>query len=68
VEVQRQELAELLESQVLRNHAVEILGKAYSNAVRQVVAETRLPATTFPRDCPYTLDAVLSEPLEADPA
>jgi hypothetical protein len=66
VEIQRQELAELLEGQVLRSQAVEILGKAYSNAMRQVTAETRLPANRLPRDCPYTLEAVLSEPLDAD--
>ena len=68
VEVQRQELAELLESGVLRNHATQVLGKAYANGVRQAVAETGLPEATFPADCPYTLDAVLSEPLEAGPA
>src|SRR5262245_43304743 len=31
VEVQRQELAELLESGVLRNHAAAVLAKAYAN-------------------------------------
>ena len=40
VEVQRQELAELLESGVLRNHAAEVLTKAYANGVRQAAAET----------------------------
>jgi hypothetical protein len=68
VEVQRQELAELLESGTLRNHAVEVLGKAYANGVRQAVAESGLPEATFPAECPFSLDAVLSDPLEADPA
>jgi Domain of unknown function DUF29 len=67
VEMQRQELAELLESGVLRNHAHEILGKSYANAVRQATAETQLPTSTFPVDCPYSLDAVLSQPLNSDP-
>jgi hypothetical protein len=68
VEVQRQELAELLESGVLRDHADKVLGKAYANGVRQVVAERGLPVATFPAVCPYSLDALLSEPLETDPA
>ncbi len=68
VEVQRQELADLLESGVLRSHAGEILGKAYANGVRQAAAETGQPETTFPAGCPYTLDDVLSGSLESDPA
>ena len=68
VEVQRQELAELFESQVLRTHASGMLGKAYANAVRQAAAETGLADSTFPTTCPYSLDAILSDPLEADPA
>lgn len=63
VEVQRQELADLLESAVLRAHAAETLGKAYANGVRQAVAETGLPAATFPPDCPYSLAGVLADPL-----
>lgn len=68
VEVQRQELTELLESRVLRNHAGEILSKAYANGVRQVVAETGLPEHTFTDDCPYSLDEIVSGSLEADTA
>lgn len=66
IEVQRQELAGLLESGVLRNHAGEVLSKAYANGVRQVVAESGLPEDSFPVGCPYSLDALMSEPLEAD--
>jgi hypothetical protein len=68
VEVRRQELAELLESGTLRNHADEVLGKAYANGVRQAVAETGLPESTFPAESPYSLDFVLAEPLPEDPA
>ena len=64
VEIQRQELAELLESSVLRNHATAVLDKAYANAVRQALAETGLPEPTFPDDCPYSLDEVLTAALE----
>ena len=63
VEIQRQELAELLESKVLRNHAGAILEKAYANGIKQVVAETGLPESIFPGACPFSLDALLSEPL-----
>jgi len=63
VEMQRQELAELLESGVLRNHAREVLSKAYANGVRQAAAETGLPEGSFPTLCPFTLEAALSEPL-----
>lgn len=61
IEVQRQELAELLESGTLRNHAAEVLAKAYENGVRQAIAETGLDAATFPADCPYTLEQALSD-------
>ena len=67
VEVQRQELSELLESGVLRNHAEEILGKAYDNGVRQAISETGLSLPTFPTACPYSLDSVLAGLLEDDP-
>jgi len=62
------ELAELLESQVLRTHASGMLGKAHANAVRQAAAETGLADSTFPTTCPYSLDAILSDPLETGTA
>ncbi len=68
VEVQRQELAELLESGTLQNHASEVLGKTYANGVRQAVAETGLAEAVFPSACPFTLEEVLAEPLEGDAA
>jgi hypothetical protein len=64
VELQRQELAELLESGVLRSHAEATLAKAYANGLRQAAAETDLPPATFPADCPYSLDEILTAPLE----
>lgn len=68
IEVQRQELAEFLESGSLRAHAAEVLDKAYANGVRQAAAETGLAAANFPEDCPFSVDEVLSGPPEADPA
>jgi Domain of unknown function DUF29 len=64
VEQQQQELIQLLESGVLRNHADEILAKAYANGIRQAVAETGLPASTFPAECSYTVDTLLSAELK----
>lgn len=60
IEVQRQELAELLESGTLRNHADEVLAKAYANGVRQAAAETGLDATAFPAECPYMVKQLMS--------
>jgi hypothetical protein len=57
---QRHDLQELLDSQTLMNHAREILAKSYAKAVQRAAAETRLKEDTFPGECPYTLDQVLS--------
>ncbi len=65
--VQRQELASLLESGVLRNYAGEILAQAYAKAVRQAAAETELPQGTFPTEYPYSLDQLLAEGSNLDP-
>jgi len=64
IEVQRQELAELLESGTLRNHALQSLPKAFANAIRQVVAETGLAESKLPAECPYSLDQLLQEPIQ----
>jgi hypothetical protein len=58
--VQRQELAELLNRGVLRNHAEAVLAEAYTNGVEQAVAETGLSAETFPEECPYSVDQLLT--------
>ncbi len=59
IEVQRQELAELLESKTLFRHAEEILPRAYVNGVRQACAETGLAENSFPSTCPFSLDELL---------
>jgi hypothetical protein len=59
--VQRHELQDLLESRTLRNHALEILPRAYSRARDQAAAETELPEERFPAECPYTLDDLCAE-------
>jgi hypothetical protein len=66
IETQRQELLDILESNVLRSHARSVLAKSYRDAVRQASAETGLPETKFPEQCRYSLDALLSEDVIAD--
>jgi uncharacterized protein DUF29 len=57
---QRQELASLLDSGVLRNHAEAILTEVYQKAIERAVAETGLATEAFPGECPYTLDLLLT--------
>jgi hypothetical protein len=45
---------------VLRNHAQEVLPKAYERAVEAAAIETGLAAKKFPTECPYTLDQLLT--------
>jgi Domain of unknown function DUF29 len=66
VEVPRYELSLLLQSGTLRAHAEDTLASAYAAAVRQAVAETDLPAATFPPECQYTVDALLRLDLLAE--
>jgi hypothetical protein len=66
MELQQQELTGLVESGVLRNYAEEILAKAYANGVRQAVADTGLPAATFPADCSFTIESLLAAGLQGE--
>src|SRR5258708_23611709 len=63
IELQRQELAQLLESGTLHNHAEAALTRAYENGVRLASAEAGLPVSRFPVDCPYTLSLLLDPDL-----
>lgn len=58
---QRDDLSYDLESKTLRNHAFEVLPKAYARAVKLAAEETGLSPEKFPQQCPYTLDDILSE-------
>lgn len=64
IEHQRQELLEILTSQVLRSHATDILPRAYANAIRQAAAETGLDVGVFPAVLSWTMEQILSEDLE----
>jgi hypothetical protein len=61
IQVQRQELQDLLESETLRNHAIAVLPKAYGRAREQALLETGLPEATFPEVSPLTLEEILDE-------
>ncbi|WP_206352183.1 DUF29 domain-containing protein [Tautonia rosea] len=63
---QRDELSDLIEHGVLRNHALDVLDIAYSRAVIQAAAETELPESAFPTSCPYSIDALLTVSESAD--
>jgi glycine/D-amino acid oxidase-like deaminating enzyme len=60
---QQDELEGEAGSGVLRTHAEEVLPSAYAKAIRRAAAETGVPETTFPAECPYTLDQLLSADL-----
>ena len=57
---QRHQLEGELGRGVLWNHAEAVLSKVYVRAVERAVAETELPASAFPAECPYTLEDLLS--------
>jgi len=60
---QRQELSDLVSRGVLRNHAEVRLDSAFAKAVERAAAETGLAADSFPSQCPYSLDQLLSAAL-----
>jgi hypothetical protein len=66
IATQRHELADAAGRGVLRNHADDVLAEAYGNAVERAALETGLPESTFPADCPYSVDQLLTTtPAEA---
>lgn len=57
---QREEIQDLLEeSPSLRPMLGEAIAKVYPRAVEKAVEETRLPATAFPSECPYTPEQIM---------
>ena len=57
---QQTELLDDVQSGVLRNHALEVLALAFAKAVTFAAAETGLNETSFPRECPWALDEIVS--------
>jgi hypothetical protein len=66
IDNQQDELEFDMESGVLRNHAEESLAAIYQKAVKNAAAETGLPPATFPAECPWTLDQLLSAEVLAE--
>lgn len=59
---QRNRLDEALaESPTLRAQINELIAEAYPYAVKDAVRETGLPRTTFPHQCPYSIEQLLDE-------
>jgi Domain of unknown function DUF29 len=59
IHLQQEEFADLASSGVLRNHAEAILGEAYDKAVKQAAVETELTASSFPAECPYSVEDLI---------
>jgi hypothetical protein len=65
-EQRRQLRGEFRASNTLRNHAEAVLADAYAEAVEWAAEETELPAKTFPAECPWTLEQLLSPEVLED--
>jgi hypothetical protein len=63
IRTQRSELQELLESGTLRQHAEDVLEKAYRQAVELAADETGLEQKVFPAKCSISLEEVLTQGL-----
>jgi hypothetical protein len=62
---QQRELRQLLGSKTLRLHAAAIMAEAYDQARKEAAAETGLSRTTFPEQCPWNLEAALTDMEQA---
>ncbi|MGF1538722.1 MAG: DUF29 domain-containing protein [Elainellaceae cyanobacterium] len=51
----------LKDSPSLKPHLEKVLPEAYTNAVKQAVAETQLSADTFPSECEFKLSQIMDD-------
>jgi hypothetical protein len=58
---QRQEIEDLLDESPSLRSATDDLSRIYIRARTKAARETGLPEDTFPSDCPYTPEQILSE-------
>lgn len=65
---QRQELQMLLESGTLRNHAEDVLSKAYREARNGAADETGLALGRFPAESVMSVDDLLTRRLDGEPS
>ncbi|MGB3203572.1 MAG: DUF29 domain-containing protein, partial [Crinalium sp.] len=62
IRIQRIDTLELLaENPSLKPYLQEVLHKAYIKAIALAAKETNLAIKTFPQDCHYTLEEILSD-------
>ncbi len=61
VDANRASLNTLLDSKTLRNYLTASLSKIYTMAKRGAHIETGLPLSTFPDECPFTIEQILDE-------
>lgn len=57
---QQAELEDDMEGGVLRKHAEESLEAIFQKARKYAGQQTKLPAATFPAECPWSLDELLA--------
>lgn len=58
---QRRKLRQLLESGTLFNYAGSVLAECFDDARKEAAAETGLPRSTFPTECPWDLETILRD-------
>lgn len=58
---QRRRLRQLLGSGTLYNHAESVLAECFDAARKEAAAETGLPRSTFPTECPWDLETILRD-------
>ncbi|MBH8552628.1 DUF29 domain-containing protein [Nostocaceae cyanobacterium CENA357] len=62
IRIQRLDILELLaENPSLQAYLQEVLPKAYLKAIALASGETNLPLKTFPPNCSYTLEEIMSD-------
>jgi hypothetical protein len=61
IKEQREELADLVESAVLRQHLQEEFGAAYRKAVRRAAVEMEVEEKSLPQECPWTFQQILGD-------
>lgn len=62
IRIQRIDTLELLEENPsLKPYLQEVVQKAYIKGIALAAGETNLPVKTFPQDCLYTLEEILSD-------
>ena len=66
IRTQRRDIEIVLESSPsLRRLVPDLIAYAYPRARKDAAAETNLPLTTFPQDCPWTVEQILDADFPA---